>query len=76
MRIEQDVNLYATRLSDGEAVEHEMPAGRHGWVQVARGSVFLNGELLEEGDGAALSEVQRIELRGKSGAEVLVFDLG
>jgi hypothetical protein len=44
-------------------------------VQVARGSVTLNGQALETGDGAAISEEHSIELAGVQDAEVLVFDL-
>jgi len=42
---------------------------------VARGSVKLNGEKLEAGDGVALSEEASIELTGVNDAEVLLFDL-
>lgn len=49
--IHQDVDLYATLLSKGESVAHELRAGRGGWVHVALGSVSLNGTRLEEGDG-------------------------
>jgi redox-sensitive bicupin YhaK (pirin superfamily) len=49
--------------------------GRHAYVQVARGSVTLNGSKLEEGDGAAISEEQAVELTGVKEAEVLLFDL-
>jgi quercetin 2,3-dioxygenase len=52
--------------------------GRHAWVQVARGTVLVNGAPLAEGDGAALSDEPAIELSGrdKAGeAEILLFDL-
>ena len=38
--------------------EHELAAGRHGWLQVARGSVELNGKKLSQGDGAAKKKCQ------------------
>jgi redox-sensitive bicupin YhaK (pirin superfamily) len=44
-------------------------------VQVARGSVTLNGKKLEEGDGAAISAEKTVELTGVDNAEVLLFDL-
>jgi hypothetical protein len=44
-------------------------------VQVARGSVTLNGQPLETGDGAAISDEQSISLTGVQDAEVLLFDL-
>lgn len=73
--IHQDVDLYATLLKDGDAVTHDLRAGRHAWVQVARGQVSLNGELLKEGDGAAVRGESALTLAGRTDAEVLVFDL-
>lgn len=71
--IHQDVDLYSTLL-DGQSMTHSMRAGRHAWVQVARGEIELNGMKLSAGDGAAVREEQALALRG-TGAEVLLFDL-
>src|SRR5213593_2782593 len=60
--IHQDNEMYATVLRKGETVRHELKPERHAWVQVARGSVKLNGQELAEGDGAAISEEKAIEL--------------
>jgi redox-sensitive bicupin YhaK (pirin superfamily) len=73
--VHQDVSVYATRLEKEDRARLELAKGRHAWVQVARGSVFLNGRKLEQGDGAALSEEPVVELSGGEGAEVIVFDL-
>jgi hypothetical protein len=73
--VHQDVSVYASILGEGERVRHELADGRHAWVQVARGSVELDGARLDTGDAAALSEERAFELLGTSAAEVLVFDL-
>lgn len=75
LTIGQDARLFATLLGDGQEVSHAFAAGRHGWVQVAKGSVELNGKTLAEGDGASISNEAAITLRGVQGAEVLLFDL-
>jgi redox-sensitive bicupin YhaK (pirin superfamily) len=75
VQIRQDNELYATLLSEGESVKHELKNDRHAYVQVARGSVTLNGKKLAEGDGAAISAEKSVELTGVKDAEVLVFDL-
>ena len=75
VKIRQDNQLYATVLAPGEVVKHELRPDRHAYVQVARGSVVLNGEKLETGDGAAISGEQALELRGVDKAEILLFDL-
>jgi redox-sensitive bicupin YhaK (pirin superfamily) len=74
--IHQDAELYGTVLDAGAQVRHALKPGRYGWVQVARGDVLVNGEMLHAGDGAALSDETAIELVAPSPAEVLVFDLG
>jgi redox-sensitive bicupin YhaK (pirin superfamily) len=73
--VHQDVALYAGLLKEGERVALDLKPGRHGWVQVARGQIRLGGEMLKEGDGAAISDEPRIEIEGAADAEVLVFDL-
>ena len=75
VQIRQDNQLYATVLAPGESVEHALKPDRHAYVQVARGSVTLNGEPLEAGDGAAISDEKSLELTGIDDAEVLLFDL-
>jgi len=75
VKIRQDNELYATVLGPGEVVKHELQPDRHAYVQVARGSVALNGQKLETGDGARISGEQALELRGVDKAEILLFDL-
>jgi redox-sensitive bicupin YhaK (pirin superfamily) len=73
--VHQDVDLYAGLLGAGDRVAFDLRPGRRGWLQVARGQVRLDGELLKEGDGAAIEDLPRIELVGETETEVLLFDL-
>jgi hypothetical protein len=73
--VHQDLDLYAAILGEGKSVAFEFRPGRHGWLQVARGLVRLDGELLRAGDGAAISDVARIALTGETESEILLFDL-
>jgi redox-sensitive bicupin YhaK (pirin superfamily) len=75
LTIHQDAELYTTLLSRGESVSHPLKAGRHAWVQVARGAATLNGTPLATGDGAAVSGEKALELKATADAEVLLFDL-
>ncbi|HEX4545789.1 MAG TPA: pirin family protein [Candidatus Acidoferrum sp.] len=75
VKIRQDNQLYVTLLGNGESVRHELKPDRHAYVQVARGSVKLNGTKLDAGDGAGISSEKAVELTGVSDAEVLLFDL-
>jgi len=75
VKINQDAKLYVSLLQPGEEVAHEFGTGRYGWLQVACGSVELNGKRLAQGDGAAISDEQRVSIRAAGDAEVLLFDL-
>lgn len=75
--IHQDVSIYATLLGEGHSVEHALLEGRAAWVQVAHGTLALNGISLRTGDGAAVTAEDTLTLVGASaGTEVLLFDLG
>ena len=75
VKINQDAKLYVTLLNPGDEVTHELAKGRHAWLQVARGSVELNGKKLTHGDGEAISDEQKLTIKGVENAEVLLFDL-
>jgi redox-sensitive bicupin YhaK (pirin superfamily) len=74
--IHQDVDLYATKLSEGERVSHEFAAGRKGWIHVAQGSAVLDDQRLQAGDGVAVEGPASVGLTGASETEVLLFDMG
>lgn len=73
--INQDARLYVTLLSPGEEVSHKIKPNRHAWLQVAKGEIELNGKRLKQGDGAAVSDENKLILKGMEDAEVLLFDL-
>ena len=75
VKINQDAKLYVSLLKSGEEVTHELAPGRHAWLQIARGSVELNGKTLNQGDGAGISNESKLTIKGKEDAEVLLFDL-
>jgi quercetin 2,3-dioxygenase len=75
VKIRQDNELYATILGAGDRVKHQLQPERYAYVQVAKGSVTLNGKTLQTGDGAEISAERTLELTGVREAEVLLFDL-
>jgi quercetin 2,3-dioxygenase len=75
VHIHQDADVYVARLSAGTQVSHRFKPGRLGWLQVARGSVELEGQLLKQGDGAAIADVPAVTLKAGDAAEVLLFDM-
>jgi len=73
--IHQDVLLYRAILGEGGAIEVPVAPDRHAWVQVARGTVEVQGGELREGDGLAVSDQSALTIKSTTGAELLVFDL-
>src|SRR5450631_1672744 len=71
LTVHQDVAVYSGLLGAKEHAEVALAKGRHGWVQVARGVVKVNGETLNPGDGAAVSAEPGLRLEGVQDAEVL-----
>ena len=74
--INRDVDLYAAILEPGAAVDHQINSQRKGWLQVAAGSVAVNGESLEQGDGLAIQGSESLHITGLDTAEILLFDMG
>jgi quercetin 2,3-dioxygenase len=75
VRIHQDAALSVAKLERGQTVATNLKKGRHGFVQVARGAVTVNGTALAEGDGATISDEEKVTMVANSPAEVLFFDL-
>lgn len=76
IHINQDVRLYASIIKSGEELKYELAGGRHAWIQLISGSIEVNGETLEAGDGAAISEETALTIKSRTdGSEFLLFDL-
>jgi quercetin 2,3-dioxygenase len=75
LTIRQDARIYLSTLKDGEMVAVGLKPGRHAWLQVLRGAAALNGHPLSAGDGAAVSQEEKLEIRGQDDAEIMLFDL-
>jgi quercetin 2,3-dioxygenase len=75
IRVHQDVQLYLTDVAAGQKVTHALDAKRHAWVQVARGTITVNGQRLQAGDGISISNETQLELTSESQGEAVVFDL-
>ena len=73
--INQDARVYASLLDKGESVTHQIDERRHGWLQLARGTISLNGETLQAGDGAAITDESELAIVSEQDSEFLLFDL-
>jgi len=73
--VHQDARIYAGLFTGDESAVHAVATGRAAYVHVARGSVALNGQRLEAGDGAQVSDEAQLRLDQGRDGEVLLFDL-
>lgn len=76
LTIRQDARLYVLDLDPGQSYTYSLKAGRMAWVQVARGAISLNDQMLEQGDGASAIDEAALNFVAPEKAEILLFDLG
>lgn len=76
VKINQNVALYSSILAKGKTVARELAENRHAWLQVVKGSLELNGEILNASDGAAISDENLLKIKSLADeTEFLLFDL-
>jgi len=75
LTIHQDIRLYVGNLNTGVALELPLQHDRYGWLQVAKGTLSIQGQTVQEGDGVLVGEQEKLLITTPSHAEVLWFDL-
>lgn len=72
--LEQDAQVHAFIMNEGQSVAHSLT--RSGaWLQLARGSITVNGQTMIAGDGLALTDEPNLIIESTSQAEGLLFEL-
>ena len=76
VKVHQDVNLFAGRISPNSGVSFRPDAGRSLWLHVAKGRVQVDGRDLQAGDAASwIAAPEALAIRAIAPSEVLLFDL-
>jgi len=75
LKIHQDVNVYLSRLDAGKELQFEQGAGRKSYLFVIEGELLVNGETLEEGDSAEITETHAYRFQTHSHAHFIMMDL-
>ena len=68
-------SVYAAKIDGDEQIVHELGATPKAWLQVARGTLQVNGVSLKKGDGVGIEGGGIVTLNGGDNAEVLLFEL-
>ncbi|HWA98258.1 MAG TPA: pirin family protein [Pirellulales bacterium] len=75
IRVRQNVSIYLATLEAGQAIAAPFETGRHGWLQMLRGSAQAGADALAAGDGLAISEEPNVRIEAQEAAEIMLFDL-
>ncbi len=76
LKINQDVSVYNSILKIGEEVSYDLAEKRYGFLQVVKGKLELNGEILNASDGAEISEEKLLKIKATDNeTEFILFDL-
>lgn len=73
--IQQDADMYLSRLRPHASLHFGVRPGRGVWVQLVKGSVTIGDQTLQAGDAAALTDESVLDLLSTSDAELILFDL-
>ncbi|WP_373998054.1 pirin family protein [Bdellovibrio bacteriovorus] len=73
--INQDADLYISRMKAGKNLEFKMRPSRHVWIQAIKGQINVNGQTLEIGDALKISQEQVLNMSANQDSEFMLFDL-
>ena len=75
LKIHQNMQLFASKLSERNLLQYALNENRSAYLQVASGSIQVNQQHLNAGDAALFDSVQTIQMIATENAEILLFDL-
>lgn len=75
IKVRQDIDMFVGHANQDTEVRHLTQTTRKAWLQMVAGEIEVNGNKMGAGDGAAISEVQAIDISAKKGAEFILFNL-
>jgi quercetin 2,3-dioxygenase len=73
--INQDADMYISRLKASDSLDFKVQAGRGLWIQVVKGQIKVGGDVLYTGDALSTQEAQLLNFEAAEDAELIIFDL-
>ena len=73
--IYQDAAIFAGVINKGHSFTQVIEPGRHVYLVISEGSAHINGQLVNERDGAHISNEDEIIISATSDAEIVLADL-
>ncbi len=75
IKINQDADVYISRLKENEKLSFSLRPNRGAWVQVVRGEIKVNEKVVKAGDALAIEDLALIDFNAKQNSELILFDL-
>lgn len=75
IKIQQDADLYISRLKKDDDVDFRLRAERGAWIQVVKGRLDVNGKEVTAGDALSFEEAGNLKFKASEDSEFLLFDL-
>ena len=75
IEINQDVDIYISKLKKNYSFEFKIRSERHVWIQMIKGSITINNEKIEAGDAIRTSQAQLLVIQPTEDSEFILFDL-
>jgi redox-sensitive bicupin YhaK (pirin superfamily) len=73
--VHQDAHVYVARLGAGVSAEHELADGRGLYLYVIEGAVEVNGEHMETGSAAQITDESRVRIGATETSELILVDV-
>lgn len=73
--INQDTDMYISRLKKDEDFEFKLRANRGAWLQVVQGKMNVNGQDISSGDAVSFENAELLKIKAKDKTEIILFDL-
>jgi redox-sensitive bicupin YhaK (pirin superfamily) len=73
--VHQDAHVFVSRMNAGRSVEHPLPPGRGAYLYLIEGDVGMNGERMETGSAAQITDEERVEIAASSASELILVDV-
>ncbi len=73
--INQDADMYISRLKTNAQLEFHLRPTRGVWIQVIQGTLAINSQNLNSGDAVAIENEASMNLKAQEECEFILFDL-
>ena len=73
--VHQDAHVFVSRLNAGSSVEHPLAPGRGAYLYVIEGDADVNGERMQTGSAAQITDEERVEISANATSELILVDV-